>query len=125
MEVSRAGVRRGWLVAWIVDLVLVTGVLLAPGSLIAQSPPIINAVGDKVHHLIAYATLATFAMAAFPRWPAALTAAGAMALHGIAMEFMQRAIAVERAFEVADMAFDAAGVICGIVAGALLRRMIP
>jgi VanZ family protein len=120
--VTLAGVHRGWFVAWVIDLVLVTAVLLAPGSLIAQSPSIFNVLGDKAQHFIAYATLAGFAIASFRTPRAAAVAAGAMVLHGMAMEFLQRAIALERAFEFGDMAADAAGVACGIVVAASLRR---
>ncbi|HET8549608.1 MAG TPA: VanZ family protein [Bryobacteraceae bacterium] len=111
-------IHRQWFIVWIVDLALVTVVLLAPGPVIARAAP---PASDQAGHLLAYCTLAVFAMLAFRQTRAALAVAVAMLVHGVVMEFLQAVVAIERSLEVADMGFDSVGVLCGMAAGFALR----
>jgi VanZ family protein len=109
---------------WLRLLWVVSTLLVIVGSLLPGSSPPMRALGqlqisDKLMHLAAYLVLA-FLPALHERRPAVVAAfVGAIAL-GIGLEFAQR-LTPGRAFEVADMAADGAGVLCGLVLALPLR----
>jgi hypothetical protein len=117
-------VNRGLLVVWLAALAAVAAVSLMPGPVINASTSFLDFIGDKGEHLAAYAVLAALAMGVFARLRTAVLAAALMAAYGVLLEFLQAAIAFERLFELGDMAFNAVGVLCGILAGLVLRRHV-
>lgn len=68
--------------------------------------------GDKLGHVVAYATLMLWFAEIHPALRRRLACALAFVVMGIAIEFLQRATGY-RSFEVADMMADAAGVAAG------------
>jgi VanZ family protein len=99
------------------------------GSLLPASSPVMRAVGrlpvsQKVLHFCAYTSLALMALVAVRRRSAAVLAALAMILLGVALEFGQKLVP-GRAFEIRDMFINGAGVLAGIAVGFLSRRTVP
>jgi VanZ family protein len=81
-------------------------------------------IGLKVLHFCAYASLALVPLVAIRRRPAAVLAALAMILLGVALEFGQK-LSPGRSCEIRDMFINGAGVLTGIAIGILSRRIIP
>jgi VanZ family protein len=112
---------------WLRLLWVVSTLLVIVGSLLPVSSAPMRALGqlqisDKLMHLAAYLVLA-FLPALHERRPALVAAfVGAIAL-GISLEFAQR-LSPGRAFEIADMTADGAGVLCGLVLALPLRYRI-
>ena len=88
------------------------------GSLLPASSPVIRAVGrlpvnQKVLHFCGYTWLAILAFLTIKSRSLAVTAALAMILLGVALEFGQKLVP-GRAFEVRDMFINGFGVLTGI-----------
>jgi VanZ family protein len=113
---------RGVFIVWLIALLIVTALSLAPRELLDENPSIFDSISDKAQHLLAYCGLAVLALGAFRSKAVALPAAVAMLPHGIMLEFLQSAMHMRRNFEIADIVFDGIGVLCGVMAGLLLRR---
>jgi hypothetical protein len=99
------------------------------GSLLPAASSVMVAIGRlhinlKVLHFCAYTSLALIALAAVRRRSAAVLAALAMILLGVALEFGQK-LAPGRSFEIRDMFINGAGVLTGIAVGILSRRIVP
>ena len=99
------------------------------GSLLPAASPVIVAIGRvhisfKVLHFCAYTSLALIALVAVRRRSAAVLAALAMILLGVALEFGQKLVP-GRSCEIRDMVINGAGVLTGIAIGILGRRIIP
>ena len=99
------------------------------GSLVPAKSSVIVAIGRlhislKVLHFFAYASLALIPLVAIRRRPAAVLAALAMILLGVALEFGQK-LSPGRSCEIRDMFINGAGVLTGIAIGILSRRIIP
>ncbi len=77
-------------------------------------------ISFKVLHFCAYTSLALTALISVRRRPAAVLAALAMILLGVALEFGQKLVP-GRSFEVGDMFINGAGVLTGIAIGILSR----
>ena len=98
------------------------------GSLLPAASPVIVAVGRvhislKVLHFCAYTSLALIALVAVRRRSAAVLAALAMILLGVALEFGQKLVP-GRSCEIRDMFINGAGVLTGIAIGFLSRRIV-
>jgi VanZ family protein len=98
------------------------------GSLLPASSPLIRAVGklpvsQKLLHFCGYTWLALLALLVIKRRPLAVTAALAMILLGVALEFGQKLVP-GRAFEIRDMFINGAGVLTGIAIGIPTRRVL-
>jgi VanZ family protein len=99
------------------------------GSLVPAKSSVIVAIGRlhislKVLHFFAYASLALIPLIAIRRRSAAVLAALAMILLGVALEFGQK-LSPGRSCEIRDMFLNGAGVVTGIAIGFLSRRVIP
>jgi len=99
------------------------------GSLVPARSAVIVAIGRlhislKVLHFLAYASLALIALVAVRRRSAAVLAALAMILLGVALEFGQK-LSPGRSCEIRDMFINGAGVVTGMAIGFLSRRIIP
>jgi len=99
------------------------------GSLVPAKSSVIVAIGRlhislKVLHFFAYASLALIPLIAIRRRSAAVLAALAMILLGVALEFGQK-LSPGRSCEIRDMFINGAGVLTGIAIGILSRRIIP
>ncbi len=101
----------------------------AAGELLPDSSPPLKLVGginDKVLHFGAYALIAFLAAVLFRR-SLALLCAGAAALLGVVLEFVQ--ILVHRDFEIGDMVANTLGVLAGLgfaaLIGAVKTRSAP
>ena len=99
------------------------------GSLVPAKSSVIVGIGRlhislKVLHFFAYASLALIPLVAIRRRPAAVLAALAMILLGVALEFGQK-LSPGRSCEIRDMFINGAGVLTGIAIGILSRRIIP
>jgi VanZ family protein len=99
------------------------------GSLLPAASPVIVALGRlhinlKVLHFCSYASLALIALVAVRRRSAAVLAALAMILLGVALEFGQKLVP-GRSCEIRDMLINGAGVLTGIAIGILSRRNVP
>ena len=110
-------------VVWLLNILMVV-----TGSLMPASSPLMRAVGklpvsSKVLHFCAYTWLALLALLAIKRWSTAASAALAMILLGVALEFGQRLVP-GRGFEIRDMFINAAGVLAGMALGILGRRFV-
>ena len=114
---------RRWLrLLWALAILLVIVGSLLPGSSMPMRALGQLDISDKLMHFAAYLVLA-FLPALHERRPALIAAfVGAIAL-GIGLEFAQR-LSPGRTFEIADMAADAAGVLCGFVLALPLRSRI-
>jgi VanZ family protein len=111
--------RRRLRILWVAAVIAVIVGSLLPGSSAPMQTLNQLPVSDKVLHFAAYAVLA-FLPSLHERWPAVTAALlGAIAL-GVLLEFAQR-LSPGRTFEVADMAADACGVLCGLVLALPLR----
>jgi VanZ family protein len=111
--------RRRLRILWLAAVIAVVVGSLLPGSSYPMQALGELHVSDKILHFAAYTVLA-FLPALHERRPA-LTAAllGAVCL-GVLLEFLQR-LSPGRNFELADMAADAGGVLCGLVLALPLR----
>jgi VanZ family protein len=99
------------------------------GSLVPARSSVIVAIGRlhislKVLHFLAYTSLALMALIAIRRRSAAVLAALAMILLGVALEFGQK-LSPGRSCEIRDMFINGAGVLTGISIGFLSRRIVP
>ncbi len=96
--------RLFWLIAgWML-------VLLVIYQSLAPNPPVLPAApGDKVMHAFAYAVLMSWFVNLYPATTRRIGLACSFVALGIALEFAQRRTGY-RAFELADMAANAAGV---------------
>jgi VanZ family protein len=77
-------------------------------------------ISDKVLHFSGYALLALLP-AIHERFRTAALLAATLAAMGVLLEFTQKHVQ-GRSFEVADMAANAAGLLCGLIAGFAWRR---
>ena len=103
--------------------------MVITGSLLPASSPVIYAIGrlpvnQKVLHFCGYTWLAILAFLTIKSRSLAVTAALAMILLGVALEFGQKLVP-GRAFEVRDMFINGFGVLTGIAIGILSRRILP
>lgn len=80
-------------------------------------------ISFKVLHFCAYTSLALTALISVRRRPAAVLAALAMILLGVALEFGQKLVP-GRSCEIRDMFINGAGVLTGIAIGFLSRRIV-
>ena len=99
------------------------------GSLVPAKSSVIVGIGRlhislKVLHFLAYTSLALMALIAIRRRSAAVLAALAMILLGVALEFGQK-LSPGRSCEIRDMFINGAGVLTGISIGFLSRRIVP
>jgi VanZ family protein len=99
------------------------------GSLLPASSPVMHAiarlpVSTKVLHFCAYTWLAFLALLAIKRRSLAVSAALAMILLGVTLEFGQKLVP-GREFEIRDMFINGAGVLTGFTIGLLSRRIVP
>jgi VanZ family protein len=106
----RVGLALGW--AWAAAIVFFS---LAPG--LPQSGV---EGGDKLAHFLAYAAL-TYWFSQFYFHSTRLAYALGFAVMGICLEFVQQATGY-RSFELADMAANTLGVLCGLVAAQMPLR---
>jgi VanZ family protein len=105
-------------------LMILWGVLICcvvVGSLLPAASPVIVAIGRvhisfKVLHFCAYTSLALIALVAVRRRSAAVLAALAMILLGVALEFGQKLVP-GRSCEIRDMFINGVGVLTGIAIG--------
>ena len=105
-------------------LMILWGVLICcvvVGSLVPAASPVIVAIGRvhisfKVLHFCAYTSLALIALVAVRRRSAAVLAALAMILLGVALEFGQKLVP-GRSCEIRDMFINGVGVLTGIAIG--------
>jgi VanZ family protein len=109
---------------WLLSILLVV-----TGSLLPASSPVMRAiarlpVSTKVLHFCAYTWLAFLALLAIKRRSLAVSAALAMILMGVTLEFGQKLVP-GREFEVRDMFINGAGVLTGLAIGILSRRIVP
>lgn len=81
-------------------------------SLIPAPPSIPGEEGDKIGHVLAYATLMMWFLQLYAGLPRRLVLALAFVALGIALEFVQRDTGY-RTFEIADMVADSVGVAVG------------
>jgi VanZ family protein len=119
---STPAVSRALYLFWLLSILLV-----ATGSLLPASSPVMRAVGrlpigQKVLHFCAYTCLALLALLTIKQRPRAVLAALAMILLGVALEFGQKLVP-GRAYEIRDMFINGAGVLTGIAIGILGRRI--
>lgn len=84
-------------------------------SLIPAPPSIPGEEGDKIGHVLAYATLMMWFLQLYAGLPRRLVLALAFVALGIALEFVQRDTGY-RTFEIADMVADSVGVAVGWLA---------
>lgn len=99
--------QRLWLVTGWMLVLLVIYFSLAP-----TPPPLTENQGDKLEHILAYATLMSWFVNLYAEMrPQMRIAAGLIAL-GVGLEFAQRCTGY-RTFDIADMAANAAGVSAG------------
>jgi VanZ family protein len=111
-------------------LMILWGVLICcvvVGSLLPAASPVIVAIGRvhisfKVLHFCAYTSLALIALVAVRRRSAAVLAALAMILLGVALEFGQKLVP-GRSCEIRDMFINGVGVLTGIAIGIPSRRI--
>ena len=106
---------------WLIALVVISALSLAPREFLDENPGLFDSISDKAQHLVAYCGLTALAMGAFRSTPAAISIGAAMFPHGVIVEVLQSVMHLRRNFELYDIAFDAAGVICGMGAGFLIR----
>lgn len=103
---------RAWLGVWIFGWVLCIVLSLLPPISLGAPPD-----SDKVGHLIAYFVLSAWAVLIFrtrrAHWLAALALVGL----GIAMEFAQALLTVDRMGDPRDAVADAVGVLAGVAIG--------
>jgi hypothetical protein len=105
-------------------LMILWGVLICcvvVGSLVPAASPVIVAIGRlhislKVLHFCGYTSLALIALVAVRRRSAAVLAALAMILLGVALEFGQKLVP-GRSCEIRDMFINGVGVLTGIAIG--------
>lgn len=105
-------------------LMILWGVLICcvvVGSLLPAASPVIVAIGRlhislKVLHFCGYTSLALIALVAVRRRSAAVLAALAMILLGVALEFGQKLVP-GRSCEIRDMFINGVGVLTGIAIG--------
>jgi VanZ family protein len=109
----RVGLALGW--AWAAAIVYFS---LAPG--LPQSGV---EGGDKLAHFLAYTAL-TYWFSQFYFHSTRLAYALGFVAMGIGLEFVQGALGY-RSFELADMAANALGVLCGLAAARLVRLRLP
>lgn len=108
------------LLVWAVQICcVVIGSLLSPESSVIGALSSLH-ISFKVLHFCAYTSLALTALISVRRRPAAVLAALAMILLGVALEFGQKLVP-GRSFEVGDMFINGAGVLTGIAIGILSR----
>ncbi len=110
---------RALRVLWIVALLLVIAGSLLPGSSLPIRELNYYHVNDKVLHFLAYGVLA-FLPALHERRPALVGLVAAVVLIGVLLEFGQR-WSPGRTFDLADMAANACGALCGLVLALPLR----
>jgi VanZ family protein len=111
-------------------LMILWGVLICcvvVGSLVPAASPVIVAIGRlhislKVLHFCGYTSLALIALVAVRRRSAAVLAALAMILLGVALEFGQKLVP-GRSCEIRDMFINGVGVLTGIAIGIPSRRI--
>lgn len=99
--------RRLWLVAGWMLVLLVIYLSLAP-----TPPPLTKNQGDKLEHMLAYATLMSWFVNLYAETHPRMRIAAGLVVLGVGLEFVQRWSGY-RTFEVADMAADAVGVAAG------------
>ena len=104
--------------AWVLALIVVIAGSLLPGNSLPMLELARLHINDKIQHLMAYAVLA-FLPAIHEKRKFLLTAALAMVMMGVFLEFGQ--FAVGRDFEIGDMAADAVGGLTGAALGLPLR----
>jgi VanZ family protein len=99
-----------WLGIWVFGWVLCVVLSLGP------PPPIPTEVpdGDKIGHTLAYAVLSAWAVMIFRTRGAWLRSAAALMALGIAIEFAQGALTVNRTADPYDALADALGILLGL-----------
>jgi VanZ family protein len=104
-----------WVALWLtIAWLLVATVIVV--SLVRLGVQIPGQQGDKVGHILTYATLMFWFGQIYVRAPTKLLIATALALMGVALEIAQ-GFTSYRSFEYADMAANATGVMIGWLVG--------
>lgn len=103
---------RTWVGVWLFGWVLCIVLSLSPPISLGAPPD-----SDKVGHLIAYFVLSVWAVLIFRTHRAHWLAALALVGLGIAMEFAQALLTVDRMGDPRDAVADAMGVLAGVVVG--------
>lgn len=99
--------RRVWLAIGWLGIAIVTYYTLIP-----DPPQLDMEEGDKVQHIVAYASLSLWFFQVLLSRPSRLLAAAGLIAMGIALEFVQ-GMTGYRFFSVADMAANTLGVLAG------------
>lgn len=106
---------RLWTGLWCLGIALLVVVSLLPAPDLLQPPG-----SDKLHHFVAYALLAAWAVQLYARWPSLLGAGLGLVLLGIGLEHAQGALTDTRVSDARDALANTLGVIAG-----LMLRLTP
>lgn len=108
------------LIVWVLELCAVAAGSLAPATWLAgRSLP-----ADKLLHFAGYLFAAALPAMALVRRRSLLVAILGLILLGAALEFAQR-FSPGRAMESGDLAANLTGILCGLLAGLVIRRCLP
>jgi VanZ family protein len=114
--------RRYLRILWVIAvLVVIISSLLPSGSFPMRALGKLG-IGDKLLHATAYAVLG-FLPALHERRPTVAASLLSAIVIGIGLEFAQR-LSPGRSFEIADMAADICGVLCGLIVALPLRAQL-
>ena len=109
----RPAARRGWRAALGLALLAVAWLAFDPAP-----PPAADTGWDKANHVLAFAVLAWLAsLAAWPHPRHRLAVAAGLLAYGVLIEAVQSQLPA-RSAEWADLAADAVGIACGLLAAA-------
>jgi len=111
--------RRRLRILWTIAVLVVIISSLLPGESLPMRALGKLGIGDKLLHATAYAVLG-FLPALHERRPTVTATLLAAILLGIALEFAQ-CLSPGRSFEIADMAADICGALCGLIFALPLR----
>lgn len=106
---------RLWTGLWCLGIALLVVASLLPAPALPQPPG-----SDKLHHFVAYALLAAWAVQLYARWPSLLGAGLGLVLLGIGLEHAQGVFTDTRASDARDALANTLGVIAG-----LMLRLTP
>jgi VanZ family protein len=118
-ETVRLPSRRVALALWLAAVAAVVCGSLLPGSAFRHIP----SFNDKLVHFLGYTVLALIPVALLELPVVGMALAAGMIPMGISIEFLQRLVP-GRSFEIADMLANSLGVLTGILAATMLRRLI-
>jgi VanZ family protein len=91
-------------------------------ALIPKPPAVLGEVGDKYQHMLAFATLAVLASAAYPRagWS---RIAERLSFLGALIEVLQSIPALHRDCDIMDWVADTGAILVALALVALIRRL--